>query len=60
MPVQVPEFQRLPASTLEDLAVVLTEKVVPPKAVVYYQGNEVEDLYFVFKGSIKVRMPPKL
>ena len=55
--LQVPEFQRLPTSTLEDLAVVLTEKVYPPKSVIYYQGNEVEDLFFVFKGSIKVRTP---
>ena len=54
---QVPEFQRLPISNLEDLAVVLTENVYPPKSVIYYQGNEVEDMFFVFKGSIKVRNP---
>ena len=52
--VQVPETQWLPISTLESLAVVLTEKVYAPKSVVYYQGNEVEELFFVLKGTVKV------
>lgn len=56
--VQVPETEWLPISTLESLAVVLTEKVLPPKSVVYYQGNEVEDMYFVLKGNVKVTNPP--
>jgi len=47
-------FQTLPASVIESLAVVLTEKVFPPKAVVFYQGNEVEDLFFIQRGHIKV------
>ena len=52
--VQVPEFQGLPASTIESLALVLTEKVFPPKAVIYYQGSEVEDVYFVQRGTVTV------
>ena len=36
---------------------ILTEKVLPPKTVVYYQGNEVEEMFFVVKGSIKVTNP---
>lgn len=55
--MQVPETEWLPISTLESLAVVLTEKVLPPKSVVYYQGNEVEDMYFVLKGNVKVIHP---
>ncbi|DBB02473.1 hypothetical protein WJX82_005804 [Trebouxia sp. C0006] len=51
---QVPMFQTLPASVIESLAVVLTEKVFPPKAVVFYQGNEVEDLFFIQRGHIKM------
>ncbi|KAA6420636.1 MAG: Cyclic nucleotide-binding domain containing [Trebouxia sp. A1-2] len=51
---QVPMFQTLPASVVESLAVVLTEKVLPPKTVVFYQGNEVEDLFFIQRGHIKV------
>ncbi|KAL0028776.1 hypothetical protein WJX79_006703 [Trebouxia sp. C0005] len=49
---QVPEFQGLPASTIESLALVLTEKVFAPKAVIYYQGSEVEDVYFVQRGIV--------
>ncbi|DBB02475.1 TPA: Rap guanine nucleotide exchange factor-like 1, variant 2 [Trebouxia sp. C0006] len=49
---QVPEFQGLPASTIESLALVLTEKVFAPKAVIYYQGSEVEDVYFVQRGTV--------
>lgn len=52
--VQVPEFQGLPASTIESLALVLTEKVFAPKAVIYYQGSEVEDVYFVQRGIVTV------
>ena len=52
--MQVPETQWLPVTTLESLAVVLTEKVFPPRSVVYYQGNEVEDVFFVLKGNVKV------
>jgi len=52
--VQVPEFQGLPASTIESLALVLTEKVFAPKAVIYYQGSEVEDVYFVQRGTVTV------
>ncbi|KAA6420586.1 MAG: hypothetical protein FRX49_09379 [Trebouxia sp. A1-2] len=48
----VPEFQGLPASTIESLALVLTEKVFAPKAVIYYQGSEVEDVYFVQRGIV--------
>ena len=44
----------LPASVLESLAVVLTEKVLPPRSVVYYQGNEVEELFFIQRGHVKV------
>ena len=36
------------------MAVVLTEKVVPPKVVIYYQGNDVEEIYFVQQGRVKV------
>ena len=36
------------------MAVVLTEKVVPPKGVIYYQGNQVEEIFFVQQGRIKV------
>ena len=39
---------------IESLAVVLTEKVYRPKSVVYYQGNEVEDLFFIQRGHVKV------
>ena len=52
--MQVPEFQGLPASTIESLALVLTEKVFGPKAVIYYQGSEVEDVYFVQRGTVTV------
>lgn len=52
--VQVSLFQGMPLATIESLAVVLTEKVYPPKSVVYYQGNEVEDLFFIQRGHIKV------
>lgn len=52
--LQVPEFQDLPASSIESLAHVLTEKMYPPKSVMYYQGNEVEDIFFVQQGNIKV------
>ena len=52
--VQVPEFQGLPASTIESLALVLTEKVFAPKAVIYYQGSDVEDVYFVQRGTVTV------
>ena len=47
-------FQGLPPGAIESLAVVLTEKVLPPKTVVYYQGNEVEDLFFIQRGHVKV------
>ncbi|KAL0037693.1 hypothetical protein WJX77_008057 [Trebouxia sp. C0004] len=49
---QVPEFQGLPASTIESLAHVLTEKVFAPKAIIYHQGSEVEDVYFVQRGTV--------
>lgn len=52
--LQVPEFQDLPASSIESLAHVLTEKVYPARGVVYYQGNEVEDIFFVQQGHVKV------
>ena len=52
---QVPVFKVLPASVVESLAVVLTEKVLPPRSVVYYQGNEVEELFFIQRGHVKVR-----
>lgn len=52
--MQVLEFRDLPAGILENIALVLTEKVYPPKSVIYYQGNEVEDLFFIQKGHIKV------
>ena len=52
--LQVPEFQDLPASSIESLAHVLTEKAYPPKGVIYYQGNEVEDIFFVQQGHVKV------
>ncbi|KAL0037517.1 hypothetical protein WJX77_000810 [Trebouxia sp. C0004] len=51
---KVPMFQTLPASVIESLAVVLTEKVYPPKAAVFYQGNEVEDLFFIQRGHVKM------
>lgn len=51
---QVPEFQNLPVNTIESLAHVLTEKEYPAKGVVYYQGNEVEDIFFVHHGRVKV------
>ena len=44
----------MPPATIESLAVVLTEKVYQPKSVVYYQGNEVEDLFFIQRGHVKV------
>ncbi|DBA83984.1 TPA: Rap guanine nucleotide exchange factor-like 1 [Trebouxia sp. C0004] len=50
--IQVPEFQGLPASTIESLAHVLTEKVFAPKAIIYHQGSEVEDVYFVQRGTV--------
>ena len=50
----MPEFQDLPANTTESIALVLTEKVIPPKGVIYYQGSEVEELFFVQQGRIKV------
>jgi len=56
--VQVPEFQGLSASTIESLALVLTEKVFAPKAVIYYQGSEVEDVYFVQRGTVTVSPYP--
>ncbi len=58
--VQVPEFQGLPASTIESLALVLTERVFAPKAVIYYQGSEVDDVYFVQRGTVTVRPPTHL
>ena len=39
---------------IESLAVVFTEKVYRPKSIVYYQGNEVEDLFFIQRGHVKV------
>ena len=42
------------SADIESLAVVLTEKVYPPKSVVYYQGSEVEDLFFIQRGHVKV------
>lgn len=54
MGVQVPLFQGMAPADIESLAVVLTEKVYPPKSVVCYQGNEVEDLYFIQRGHVKV------
>ena len=56
----MPEFQNLPSSTSESLAHVLTEKVYPPKGVIYYQGNEVEDLFFVQQGRVKVPSHPQI
>ena len=52
--LQVPEFGNLPATIIESLAHVLTEKVFPPKGVIYYQGNEVEEVFFVQQGRVKV------
>lgn len=56
---QVPEFQNLPANTIESLAHVVTEKVYPAKGVIYYQGNEVEDIFFVQQGRVKVPAHPQ-
>ena len=44
----------MPQSILEGIACVLSEKVVPHSGVVYCQGDEVEDLYLIYKGSVKV------
>ena len=52
--MQVPEFKGLAANTVESLAHVLTEKVFPPKGVIYYQGQEVEDVFIVQTGNVKV------
>ena len=52
--LQVPVFKSLPANVVESLAVVLTEKILPPRSVIYYQGSEVEDLFFVQRGHVKV------
>ena len=52
--MQVPLFQGMTPADIESLAVVITEKVYPPKTVVYYQGNEVEDLFFIQRGHVKV------
>lgn len=52
--VQVPLFQGMAPADLESLAVVLTEKVYPPKSVVHYQGSEVEDVFFIQRGHVKV------
>ena len=52
--LQVPEFKGLPANTVESLAHVLTEKVFPPKGVIYYHGQEVEDVFIVQTGNVKV------
>lgn len=52
--LQVPLFQGMAPAEIESLAVVLTEKVYRPKSVVYYQGNEVEDLFFIQRGHVKV------
>ena len=52
--MQVPEFLDLPAATRESLAHVLTEKVFAPKSVIYFQGQEVEDVFIVQRGSVKV------
>ena len=57
--MQVPEFQNLPANTIESLAHVVTEKVYPAKGVIYYQGNEVEDIFFVQQGRVKVYAHPQ-
>ena len=52
--LQVSQFRDLPPQTIENIALVLTEKVFPPKSVIHYQGNEVEDLFFIQRGHIKV------
>ena len=52
--LQVPLFQGMAPAEIESLAVVLTEKVYRPKSVVYYQGSEVEDLFFIQRGHVKV------
>ena len=44
----------MPQSILEGIACVLSEKVIPHSGVVYCQGDEVEDLYLIYKGSVKV------
>lgn len=53
----MPQFQDLPVGTIESLAHVMTEKEYPPKSVIYYQGNEVEDFFIVQRGCVKVRVP---
>ncbi|KAL3130956.1 Rap guanine nucleotide exchange factor-like 1 [Trebouxia sp. C0009 RCD-2024] len=56
----VPLFQGMAPADIESLAVVLTEKVYPPKSVVCYQGNEVEDLYFIQRGHVKLVRETKM
>ena len=57
--LQIPEFADMPQTILEGIACVLSEKVVPHSGVVYCQGDEVEDLYLIYKGSVKVRSLPE-
>lgn len=52
--LQIPLFQGMAPAEIESLAVVVTEKAYPPKSVVFYQGNEVEDLFFIQRGHVKV------
>ena len=44
----------MPQSILEGIACVLSEKVIPHSGVVYCQGDEVEDLFLIYKGGVKV------
>ena len=50
----------MPQSILEGIACVLSEKVIPHSGVVYCQGDEVEDLYLIYKGGVKVSGLPDL
>lgn len=52
--LQVSQFRDLPPQTIENIALVLSEKVFPPKTVIHYQGNKVEDLFFIQRGHVKV------
>ena len=53
--MQIPELKDCTTSVLEGLACVLSERNVAHSEVIVYQGAEVEDLYFVIKGGVKVR-----
>jgi len=43
-----------PVSVLTALAQVLTPREFPPSTVIIAQGDEIEDLYLIVSGSVKL------